>query len=123
MISLSDSGLEVDAHIRSRRPEENLFGLIGDPITKPHVSLPSVPKSEDVGKISEQETHKNQQATPTIQETAKEDYKWIAKGDTYPVKELLKKAGMLWDRQHREWYSNKKPDVRIEGIYIMRKKA
>ncbi len=101
---MSDSVFEVDAHIRSRRPEENLFGLIGDP-------------------ISEQETQKNRQVEPTIQETAKEDYKWIAKGDTYPVKELLKKAGMLWDRQHREWYSNKKPDVRIEGIYIMRKKV
>jgi hypothetical protein len=120
---LSEGSFEVDAHIKSRRSEENLVGVIVDPITKQHVSFPSVPKSEDVGKISEQETHKNQQATPTIQETAKEDYKWIAKGDTYPVKELLKKAGMLWDRQHREWYSNKKPDARIEGIYIMRKKA
>ncbi|AKB76004.1 hypothetical protein MSLAZ_2743 [Methanosarcina lacustris Z-7289] len=118
-----DGGFEIDAQIRSRRSEENLFGVIVDPITKQHVSFPSVPKSEDVGKISEQETHKNQLATPTIQETAKEDYKWIAKGDTYPVKELLKKAGMLWDRQHREWYSNKKPDAKIEGIYIMRKKA
>ncbi|KKG08093.1 MULTISPECIES: hypothetical protein [unclassified Methanosarcina] len=77
----------------------------------------------DGGLISEQETHKNQEVATTIKETVKEDYKWIAKGDTYPVKELLKKAGMLWDRQHREWYSNKKLDVRIEGIYIMRKKA
>jgi len=119
---LSDSGFEVDAHIRSRRPEENLVGVIVDPINKQHVSFPSVPKSEYVGKISEQETYKNRQESP-IQETAKEDYKWIAKGDTYPVKELLKKAGMIWDRQHGEWYSNKKPDARIEGIYIIRKKA
>lgn len=119
---MSDGGFEIDAHIKSRRSEENLFGVIVDPITKQHVSFPSVPKSEYVNKIGEQETHKNRQESP-IQETAKEDYKWIAKGDTYPVKELLKKAGMIWDRQHREWYSNKKPDARIEGIYIIRKKA
>ena len=120
---MSEGSFDVDAHIRSRRSEENLIGVIVDPVTKQHVSFPSVPKSEDVSKISEQETHKNRQAEPTIQETVKEDYKWIAKGDTYPVKELLKKAGMIWDRQHREWYSYKKPDVRIEDIYIMRKKA
>lgn len=120
---MADGGFDADAHVRNRRSEENLFGVIVDPINKQHVSFPSVPKSEDVSKISEQETHKNRQETPTIQETAREDYKWIAKGDTYPVKELLKKAEMLWDRQHREWYSYKKPDVRIEGIYIVRKKA
>jgi hypothetical protein len=120
---LAECGFDADAHVRNRKSEENLLGVIVDPRTKQHVSFPSVPKSEDVSKISEQETHKNRPAAPTIQETAKEDYKWIAKGDTYPVKELLKKAGMLWDRQHREWYSYKKPDVRIEDIYIMRKKA
>ncbi|MCQ1534344.1 hypothetical protein FTO70_01245 [Methanosarcina sp. KYL-1] len=120
---MSDGGFDVDDHIRTRRSEENLSGVIADPITKQHVSFPSVPKSEDVSKTSEQETHKNRKTAPTIQETAKEDYKWIAKGDTYPVKDLLKKAGMRWDRKHREWYSYKKPDARIEGIYIMRKKA
>jgi|GEM_PF-5197021 len=52
----------------------------------------------------------------------KASYRWVARGSTYPVKELLKKAGMRWDPQHKEWHSHEKPDVEIEGIYMMKKK-
>lgn len=50
-------------------------------------------------------------------------YKWVARGNTYPVRELLKEARMRWDPKHREWYSHKKPDIEIEGIYMMKTKA
>lgn len=164
---MSDGGFDPDEMIMSRRSEENLFGVVVDPITKQYVSYPSVPKSKDIGKTridlrngtgpakasefreswssgekqskpSGQEAHhhpeegKNKQSEEenipqnwTLAGKNRENvsYKWVARGETYPVKELLKKAGMRWDPQHREWYGNKKPDIEIEGIYMMKKRA
>lgn len=47
-----------------------------------------------------------------------ESFRWIAKGNTYPVKEELKKAGMQWDASRKEWYSDTKPDCVLPGVYF-----
>ncbi len=166
---VSDGGFDPDGMITRSREEENLFGIIVDPITGQYVSYPAVPKSnyfrkmeDDFSKKVEQpgnfpgnllgkqeespkkqkplsEKRPNQSEQKSLPQSADRNipqnwtlggknrenvsYKWVARGDSYPVRELLKKAGMRWDPQHREWHSHKKPDIEIEGIYMMKKKA
>ncbi len=155
---VSDGGFDPDEMIRSRRGEENIFGIV-DPIIKQYVSYPPVPISKDSGKmgndfsngiepaktsksrepgplngkqskpIDQQAPHQSEEGdipqNRTLAGKSRENvsYKWVARGSTYPVRELLKKARMRWDPQHREWYSHKEPDIEIEGIYMMKKKA
>ena len=45
----------------------------------------------------------------------------IVYGDTYPIKEELKKLGFKWDPMERVWYTTAKIDVntlkaRLEGV-------
>lgn len=43
-------------------------------------------------------------------------YRWVARGNTYPVKHRLKEIGMKWDASMKEWYIHKKPNCIIKGI-------
>ncbi|AKB24020.1 hypothetical protein MSMTP_0551 [Methanosarcina sp. MTP4] len=123
---MSDGGFDPDEMIARTREEENLFGIAVDTITKQYVSYAAVPKSNKVEEVGDDFSKKpGQPQNWTLAGENRENvaYKWVARGSTYPVKELLKKAGMRWDPKHREWHSHKKPGIEIEGIYMMKTKA
>ncbi|WP_440956660.1 hypothetical protein ACSAZK_07080 [Methanosarcina sp. Mfa9] len=123
---MSDGGFDPDEMIARTREEENLFGIAVDTITKQYVSYPAVQKSNKVEEVGDDFSKKpGQPQNWTLAGENRENvaYKWVARGSTYPVKELLKKAGMRWDPKHREWHSHKKPGIEIEGIYMMKTKA
>ena len=132
-------------------PKSNDVGKIGDDFSKkpgnsgnlpknlPGIQENSPVKQEPLSEKSPKPDEQKPDEQKSVPQSANEDipqkwalagknrekvaYKWVARGDTFPVKELLKKAGMRWDPQYREWYSHEKLEIEIEGIYIMKKKA
>ena len=51
-----------------------------------------------------------------FEEIGRFDKIWIAVGDTYPVKEELKKLGMQWSTRAKLWYCDELPECCIPDI-------
>ena len=58
---VSDGGFDPDGMITRSREEENLFGIIVDPITGQYVSYPAVPKSNYFRKMEDDFSKKVEQ--------------------------------------------------------------